>query len=386
MVRVWVLLAGTRLSTAAGSDLSVEVYRRTLHQPYEVHLSRNSSEIVGAVIGKVNTVVLNVLQPLMLFTSSLILSSAIALALVVIDPFVAISAVAVFGLSYVAISAVTRARLRNNSARVATEQVNVVKAVQEGLGGIRDVLLDGTQGLYTAVYRNADRPLRRAQANVVFISRSPRYLMEIIGMVALAGVAFFLAGRSDITTVLPLLGALALGAQRLLPTLQQAYASWALVNGNLASLQDVNALLEQPAGTDSDEHVEPLEFDTAITLSGITFGYHNTQGNVIERLDLTIHPGQSVGFIGPTGSGKTTLLDLIMSLLSPSGTSGGGRPANRDSERSAAVAQVHRSRSSTCLSCRPVDRPEHHVRNPDPRNRHGSCPPGGRIRKDRGLR
>ncbi len=55
--------------------------------------------------------------------------------------------------------ALSRRRLRFYSQRIAIEQTRVVKAIQEGLGGIRDVLLDGTQPVYCDVYRNADLPL-----------------------------------------------------------------------------------------------------------------------------------------------------------------------------------------------------------------------------------
>lgn len=323
IVRVVILLAGTRLSTAVGSDLSVEVYRKTLHQPYATHVARNSSEIVGAITGKVNTVVLNVLQPSMLLASSLLVSLAVAATLVVIDPGIALAAVLTFGVSYLVISRATRGALRRNSTRVAAEQVRVVKAVQEGLGGIRDVILDGTHDVYTEVYHNADLPLRRSQANVTFISRSPRYLMEVVGMVALAGVAYVVARQGEITTALPTLGALVLGAQRLLPALQQAYASWAQVNGSLASLEDVVELIEQPMpeGAADASSGPPLEFHNSITLEQLEFTYPSTDTPVISGLDLEIQPGQRIGFIGSTGSGKTTLLDLIMTLLEPSGGS-----------------------------------------------------------------
>ena len=51
------------------------------------------------------------------------------------------------------------------------------QALQEGLGGIRDVLIDGTQETY-CVYRSADLPMRRAQAHNA-LSAVPRFIMEM---------------------------------------------------------------------------------------------------------------------------------------------------------------------------------------------------------------
>ena len=137
---ILLLWATIRLAFAAGSDLSIEAYRRTLYQPYWVHASRNTSQVISG-IGKVNSAI-SVLSQLMTLISSAVLLVAIMLALLAIDPMVASVAAGGFGASYAFISWNTRRRLLRNSQLVAHEQTQVVKAVQEGLGGIRDVLLE----------------------------------------------------------------------------------------------------------------------------------------------------------------------------------------------------------------------------------------------------
>jgi ATP-binding cassette, subfamily B, bacterial PglK len=47
LARIALLWVQTRLSMAIGADLSVQVYERTLYQPYSLHVSRNSSEILA---------------------------------------------------------------------------------------------------------------------------------------------------------------------------------------------------------------------------------------------------------------------------------------------------------------------------------------------------
>ena len=75
------------------------------------------------------------------------------------------------------------------------------------------------------IYRQADRPQRELQAKNVFLSVFPRYALEAIGMVGIALLGGILVlQRGSGTAVIPLLGALALGAQRLLPALQQVYS------------------------------------------------------------------------------------------------------------------------------------------------------------------
>lgn len=318
-IRILLLWASTRLAFASGADLSIEVYRRTLYQPYWVHVARNSSEVISGIITKVNGVVFLVLLPLLMLVSSAVLLVAVMFALIAIDPIVASLAAVGFGVSYALITWVSRRRLHVNSQRVAYEQVQVVKALQEGLGGIRDVLLDGTQPLYCDIYRQADHPLRRAQGDNTFIGQSPRYVMEALGMVLIAALAYVLSRQiGGVATALPVLGALTLGAQRLLPALQQIFHAWANIAGNQAALADTIALLDQPLPA---EHMQsapsPLPIQNAIRLDAVRFRYTSDGPWVLDGLNLTIPRGARVGFVGSTGSGKSTTLDLLMGLLIP---------------------------------------------------------------------
>ena len=248
-----------------------------------------------------------------------VMLSAVLMALLSVDTVIALTAFGGFGLIYVLIIQLTRKRLLINSQTVALESTNVIKSLQEGLGGIRDVLIDGSQAAYCQIYRNADQPLRRAQANNAFMNYSPRYGMEALGMMLIAALAYTLAQQPNgIAKAIPVLGTLALGAQRLLPVLQQAYASWAGIQGGQASLQDALDLLDQPLPYYADQPTAtPLPFRQEIRLSQLSFRYGPQTPWVLNNLELTIAKGSRVGFIGTTGAGKSTLLDIVMVLLQP---------------------------------------------------------------------
>ncbi len=316
-IRMLLLWVSTRLAHACGADLSIEVYRRTLYQPYQVHVARNSSTVLSG-IGKVGGAV-GMLYQLMALTSSTVLLVAIMLALIAIDPMVASVAAVGFGASYALITWMSRRRLHRNSQRIAYEQTQVIKALQEGLGGIRDVLLDGTQPVYCDIYRKANLPLQRAVGNNAFIGGSPRYAMEALGMVLIAALAYALSRQAGgIATALPVLGALALGAQRLLPALQQIYSAWAGIAGSHASLADAIALLDQPLPAEILQPAPaPLLFQKDIQFRGVRFRYTGDGPWVLDGLGLVIAKGARVGFVGSTGSGKSTTLDLLMGLLMP---------------------------------------------------------------------
>jgi ATP-binding cassette subfamily B protein len=132
---------------------------------------------------------------------------------------------------------------------------------------------------------------------------------------------------------IPVLGALALGAQRMLPMIQVIYQGWAQYSIYKGSLQDLIALLDVPSERITGvlpANVEP--FERSIQLDDVTFRYNPGGAAALAQVNLTIAKGERVGFIGKTGSGKSTLVDVIMGLLPP--TEGNlcvdGRPMNPD--------------------------------------------------------
>jgi len=317
VIRLILLYAMTRFSFATGADLSINIYRRTLYQSYEVHVSRNTSEVINGIIIKTSLVIGGVISPTLNLISSIILLLGIMGALIAINPMIALSAFVCFGMLYWMVIRYTKTQLKDNSKIIADQSTQRIKSLQEGLGGIRDVLIDGTQQFYCKLYHKADLLMRRVSGNNIFIAGSPRYAMEAIGMIIIAGLAYLMTKQEGgMVTAIPVLGAFALGAQRLFPALQQAYSAYSQIKGSKSSFEDVLNLLDQPIPEYADQPLpEPIPFEKEITLNNLNFRYSEDSPWVLKNVNLSLKKGSRIGFMGVTGSGKSTLLDIIMGLL-----------------------------------------------------------------------
>lgn len=320
--RLVLLWAQTRIGNSIGADLGAEAYRRTLYQPYIVHAMRNSSEIVAALMNKIHTVVYSIVVPLLTLLTSAVMMVAIVLFMLLVNPELTAIAFAGFGIIYLLVVYTTRRRLVRDSHRVNEGQTEVTQVVQEGLGGIRDVLIDGLQDAFVRIYQQADWRLRRALVSIHVISGAPRPVIEAFGLVLISAIACVLASRQEgLSTVLPMLGALAMAGQRLLPLVQQSYSGWTYITGGTHSLRDVIELLDQPMPVEGADAHSPLAFNKQIELRDVRFQFAPGGPWVLNGINLSIPRGSRTGFIGATGSGKSTLLDVIIGLLSPtSGT------------------------------------------------------------------
>jgi len=318
IVRIAVMRAMTSISLGCGADLCLDAYTKTLYQPYATHISRHSSNIILGISNKVSGVGNTLLQILLLINSGLI-GVSLTVAMFYISPVIATTAVLGFGGAYIVISLVFKRTLYLNGRKISEQSEVVHKSLQEGLGSIRDILVDGTQQIYANVFKNADHNLRKAQGSNAVIAASPRFVMEALGIILIAMAAYFFSVRpGGVLEVFPVLAAFALGAQRLLPAMQQCYSAIATITGSQAALSDALVLLEQPMPPSEKEALAPsIAFNNEIRLESVCFKYSSSEEWVLNNASMIIPRGARVALIGTTGSGKSTVLDILLGLLQP---------------------------------------------------------------------
>lgn len=333
MALVWY---GQKFAFGVGQDLSTSVYARMLSQPYSYHVEHNSSETISS-LQKIDIVVGLSLLPAMQAATSVIVAAAIVAVLFAVDPVTAGGAMGAFVIIYGAITFLTRKSLHANSRLIAQVLPSRVQVVQEGLGGIRDVILDRSQAVFIQVFDRLTATLRHAQTLNGFFGAAPRFVVEASGVAVIALIALYVSARpGGVTGALPMLGALALGAQRLIPLVQQIYVSWSQIAGSSATTSDVLELLRLPLPLShvTDRVTGAVSFDGSIVLEAVTFRYPAASRDALRAVDLQIAKGERIGLIGKTGSGKSTLVDILMGLIDP--TSGemrvGGKPLDLSSK------------------------------------------------------
>ena len=318
-LRLLLLWAQNRLGYGTSASFSNSIYIRTLYQPYAVHVSRNSSEVISGITNKSIAILNSFITPIMNLVSSTVTILAIILTLFLIDPFVALSAFLGFGFLYAGIILLVKKRLSANSVVLSLVSVQMVKALQEGLGGIRDVLIDGTQETYAAIFNKAQGNYNKSLANNNIVGSSPRLIVEFLGILFICIFAYQLVLKENgFISAIPTLAALALGAQRLLPSLQNFYFNWTALRAGQDSVVDGLEFLEQPFPEHAHKvNPPPITFEKSIKLENLSFKYNQDGAIVLKDLNLTLEKGKRYGFVGTTGCGKSTLLDIIMGLLNP---------------------------------------------------------------------
>ena len=318
IIRILNLAISTKLAALIGNDLSYDCFKKTLYQPYQIHINRNSSKTISTITDYIagTTIALNAFLQMI---SALVISLFLFITLFVLNTKVASLVIVIITLFYTLISFLVSKRFKSNSLITSYASKEQIKSIQEGLGAIRDILLSDTQLFYLNKFKISDRKKRIKQAENNFLAVSPKYALESIGIILISIIAFKYSNTgSEGIEVIPFLAALALGAQKLLPACQQVYLNWSSVKSYNYQIDGVINLLKQKIEfKDIKNNRVNLKLEKSLIIKNLCFSYNNSSDFSLSKINLIINNGDRLGIIGKTGSGKSTLVDLIMGLLTP---------------------------------------------------------------------
>jgi ATP-binding cassette subfamily C protein len=293
-----------------------------LGRPYAFFLNSNSSDLGKNVLSEINQLTTSFLMPLFEAMINILILAVIVFMLFSVNPAVTVLTIGFLGTVYGTLNFFLKVRLKRMGAERMEANKKRFRAATEALSSIKISRVIGAEPFFLDRFAENSRKFADLNVFAKVAGQLPSYLMESIvfgGLILFVVLALVRGG--EVSSVVPLVSLYAFAGKRLIPALQQIYASVTQIYYNKAILDR----LYQDLVSDEQHDLFPKEggegkelpFRRRILLENIRFRYPEGERNVIDGLDLEIPRESVVGLVGSTGSGKTTLVDIILGLHIP---------------------------------------------------------------------
>jgi ATP-binding cassette, subfamily B, bacterial PglK len=304
------------------SRLSTDLLSRYMAFSYESTMNRNSADAEKNVLVEAHIFTNGVMLPAIRMLSSAIIVVFVAGFLIAYDPVLAVIATSVLGLGYLGSFILVRRKLARAGMRRAEANRQRFKAVNEAIGGVKELQILGRTEDFVDRYRKPADVYARSSSFQQIMADVPRYAIEILafGSVMLAAV-YVGASTGNLRTIAPVLGVYLVAGYRLMPAMQKVYNDWSLLRFHRAVIGVLHGdySTEDTVHTNDDRlRSDVLPFTHEIRVNDLSYTYPGGEQSVIAGLDLVIQQGQTISLIGETGSGKTTIAEILIGILKPS--------------------------------------------------------------------
>ena len=301
-------------------SISKRLIEGYLYQPYIWFLNKHSADLGKNVLSEVGVIINLTILPMINFIAHSVVSIALLILLIVIDPTLALSVGMILGVCYISFFLFIKNKLSQTGSLRLSANTKRFATLVDAFGAFKEIKLGGLEDVYINRFTQSAKDYATNLSFAQVISQLPRYFVEGVAFGGMIIISIVLISRGDVfENIAPVIALYAFAGYRLIPSLQNIYYNLVNLRHSKLSLDSLYRDLK------SLKIPEPKESATAtlflkknITLNHIYFSYPNSQKEVLTDISLTIPAFSKVAFVGTTGSGKTTMVDIILGLLEPS--------------------------------------------------------------------
>lgn len=211
-----------------------------MQAPYTFHLKRNSAELLRNISQEINVLINIVVTNLLKMTREGIMALSILVFLFAVEPLVTLIVLSLSGLGSGTFILLNKKKMKEYGEEEQVRRANMIKAVNQGLGGIKDARVLNREEEFIEKFRIEARNSTRLMAYIKFIQQIPKPVIEttaVLGML-LISVLLVWQGR-EMSVIIPILTLFAMATVRLMPSIQLLISMYTNLRYNLVTLEPI---------------------------------------------------------------------------------------------------------------------------------------------------
>jgi len=295
-----------------------ELFDRYTRQPYEFHMTNNSSSLIRNILNSTNFSN-NILDPMILLMTDGFVAIAVCAVLVAIEPIAMLITISSVGVVAVIFHSFSKRRIEKWGVERQLQDGIKLQQMSETFGGIKEIVMTGREEYFRGRFSSNVRQLAHLNRKFVTLLGIPRLYLELLSVAGLAALVLSMLalGRAS-ESLLPLLALFAGGAFRLMPAINRiTFAFQSLRMGRpIVEVLQANVLRNVFIKPNTQD-TAPIRLKQSIRFEDVSYSYPSAEKSVLEGLSFEIEKGSQVGIVGTTGAGKSTLVDILLGLLKP---------------------------------------------------------------------
>ena len=317
--RVSLIWISNNLSQSIFADLTTQLFSQNLNQDYLKFKRIDSNEAVSNLLIKSSTIQSTITSVINVMISTIMILFILT-TLFYVEPLLTFYSFLMILIFYLIISTYTTKIFRLNGGILAREVPNQLGIINSALRSYKNVIIENLENFNINKYRKSIMKVKKISVANIFLSQSPRYLLEGVIMVLVGVYLIYIFNSNQGQFVkISTLAFIAASAQRLLPILHTLYTNFQSFNSNHQSLADVLSTLKHTRKKNKIiSHKNIITFKSVVEFKNVSFRYSKKEKWILRNISFTIKKGEIVGLVGESGNGKTTLIDLLSGLISPS--------------------------------------------------------------------
>jgi ABC-type multidrug transport system fused ATPase/permease subunit len=306
---------------AVQARVAKKLFSRYLNQPYIFHLQNNSAQLIRNVTTEASFFCSHALVPGLLLITETIVLVGISCLLFYLEPLGALLVTMVTGIPSLLFLRYSRQRVARWGKERQSHDGKRLQLIQEGLSGIKDVLMLGRSPTFLQQFAFHNEVMARVGGRQLFLQQVPRLWLEFVGVLGVAVlVAVLLLQGKTPPEIAAAVGLFASAAFRLMPSVNRVLTSLNGLRYGRVVLDLMYAELAKAAVvTRSGGGVADacVRFTRSFRLRNLSYSYPGTSTGALSSVNLEVSAGEMFGIVGSSGSGKSTLVDLLLGLLEP---------------------------------------------------------------------
>lgn len=318
VVRLATVYLNTTFSFKLGNKLCGTILGNTLALNYEEYEANHTSHYVNGIYRKTGVLMQNVILGTIQIIGNVLVVAIISAALFQMYGITTLKIISFIVVIYILIIVLAAPFTRYASEQAALQTTRALQTLGEVLGSFAEIRINSRRAEVVSGYKKIDFQFRKAEAQSLFISQAPRYIIEPLVIIFLAIYIYLsVATLDDPSSLIFVLTTIVIAMQKLLPYAQQIYSAIIGLRVNKTIFEETTEMLAKNPFLNETQSAKTIAINKTLKVKDLSYKRISAEHASLELAAAEIKIGTWTVIIGETGSGKSTLVNILLGLLKP---------------------------------------------------------------------